>query len=259
MAETFNSDLIERLREKSQELHAIELPGAARLLREAIEALSQGSEGSPSATEITKRYAAYVSPEVHAAMTAERDKYRTDYYEVCSRLSKQVEQMDRLYEREALHTESSGMLARERDDWKKKYERTESARLGLIEMLEASETYARDVTEAATKLANEAEGIAEMARDCIGNTNVAVLLQRVRLARAALAKNPAEPTVEDMLIERDHQMADAVLAVDSTRGDSWTGWACSSCHACGSVPPGQPVPTACFNCRAGFVTGDRSA
>jgi hypothetical protein len=44
------------------------------------------------------------------------------------------------------------------------------------------------LVEALTKLSNEAMGSAEMARECIGNTNANVLLQRAQEARALIER-----------------------------------------------------------------------
>jgi hypothetical protein len=49
------------------------------------------------------------------------------------------------------------------------------------------------LVKALTNLLNEANAIAEMARPCIGNTNVACLLNRCVEASAALAEAEAQP------------------------------------------------------------------
>jgi hypothetical protein len=52
-----------------------------------------------------------------------------------------------------------------------------------------------DLLDALRKLANEASGVVEMARECIGNTNAAALEHKVQAARAAIARATA-PTPE---------------------------------------------------------------
>jgi hypothetical protein len=49
-----------------------------------------------------------------------------------------------------------------------------------------------DMLATLEKLTNEANAIAEMARPCIGNTNVACLLTRCTEARAAIARAKGE-------------------------------------------------------------------
>jgi len=51
---------------------------------------------------------------------------------------------------------------------------------------QAAERDAERLREALTKLANEAEACAEMARPCVGNTNTTILLLRIKEARNAI-------------------------------------------------------------------------
>lgn len=49
-----------------------------------------------------------------------------------------------------------------------------------------------ELVEALRKLSNEADGMVEMARPCIGNTNVQCLKLRIAEADALLARYPKE-------------------------------------------------------------------
>ncbi len=117
-------------------------------------------------------------------------------------------------------------------------EQCEKAERDADERGECAKNLARLLQEATAFLSNGAAGHPTMLLDKL-----------LAEAKAALAKNPADlGCCDDYMDCRKPEQA-CSLRVNAVRDRSdWTSLACPSCHACVNVPPGQPVPTVCFNC-----------